>query len=395
MPGSQRGSDRFPYPLDLDYRRFLEFSDHQLRLLTLHLLQKIDRRQTVVEHRLRNLELLLVRASEQVTSGFPRFRQLPTEIRCHVWEIAVPRRKLRPFHHYERELPSRLPAPFSGLPPPAVSQVCRESRSVALRRGGMFRLYFPWMSSQKGYWTWFDGSRDVLELSSWCLPGAHLAPIGLMEILRQAETVLVHMKHIHPSWVNTMFCDAQVRQMLRTMNVQRTHPEAVHKVSWDPLVVAKLFAIDSVAMVDLENPEEIKQIRELLSPNPERSRGSFDTWLKTWKVKEKKSRNVHTSTWAKQTFMTAWLRLFQGDDELRTNCLCVDGSINQAIPWIQDSMLRMPRIRPVYTFELGDNCLSFDSEPSDPALDGRIGRRRGRIGGRDGITCERGMGIYT
>lgn len=63
------------------------------------------------------------------------------------------------------------------------------------------------------------------------------------------------------------------------------------------------------------------------------------------------------SAWAKQTFTMAWL--FQGNAELRAGCLDNNSSINQAIPWIQDSLLRMLCIRQVYTFELGEDRLSF------------------------------------
>jgi hypothetical protein len=50
-----------------------------------------------------------------------------------------------------------------------------------------------------------------------------------------------------------MFRDDQVRQTLRTINVQRTYTKAMHKLSWVPQVVTKLFTINSVVMVNLES----------------------------------------------------------------------------------------------------------------------------------------------
>jgi hypothetical protein len=88
-----------------------------------------------------------------------------------------------------------------------------------------------------------------------------LTPIGLIKILQQAKTILVHMKHIHPSWVNAMFRNTKVRQTLRTIDVQRNYPEAVDKVGLDLHIVAKLFAINSVIMVDLESLAETEHIR--------------------------------------------------------------------------------------------------------------------------------------
>ncbi len=353
-----------PYPLDLDYRRFLNFSDRQLpQLLTIHLLQNIERQQTSVEHRLERLQRHLSANDEQVSGGFPQFRCLPAEIRDLIWEMAIPRRKLRLFHHDERRLPSGRPAPLCGLPPPAISQVCRESRSVALRRAGMFHLCYPLVRpSPSSYWTWFDSSHDILELSRWCRPASYSAPIGLMEILRRAETILVHIKHIRPSWVTAMFQDLQVRQTLRTINVQRTYPEAVHKIRWIPHRAAKLFANDSVVMV---YPGSIRQIRRLVSANPGYFSRTFDYWLNLRKLKEKKLKKGRTFAWAKETFMMAWLS--QGDAKLEADCLGDNGLINQAIPWIQDSLLRMPRMRPVYAFELEDH-LNIDCrvEPSHP-----------------------------
>jgi hypothetical protein len=186
---------------------------------------------------------------------FPQFRHLPTEIRCLIWEMAIPRRKF-----WLGSLTA--PSPGLALPPPPVSQVCHESRSIALRRGRLFCLYYtygfshgvnnlwgdlPDIHYSRGgrlYWTWFDGARDVIELGKDVV-----LPPGGMEILRQAETILMTLNDVTSSFdgLKAIFSDKQVRQNLRTFNVQWCK-QFVDEDIWHRHVVANIFGGDSLAV---------------------------------------------------------------------------------------------------------------------------------------------------
>jgi hypothetical protein len=340
--------------------RFLGALDDQT--LTLQLLQKIDRRQTLIESRLGNIERLLAHPCKPWAT-FPQFSHLPAEIRCLIWEMAIPRRKL---HDYKRKIPApHLRDPFSGftarspcLSPPAVAQVCRESRKVAKRRGDLFPVRFSWDKSQRLYWTWFDGSRDVLELSlyGWLLPLGHSIP---MNILRRAETIVVHMEHVEPCWVNAIFRDKKVRQTLRTINIQMQFPKAVHKTNWNPDVFANVFDIDSVAMVDVESFKELGRLNRLLSQNPSIGRHIHSGRPDQLRGHRSDRRSDHSSEadlcceGPKEVFAAAWL--FGGDDKLEADNRGKDGGINIGIPWIQESLRSMPRLRWVYIYEMAED----------------------------------------
>ncbi|OTA73851.1 hypothetical protein M434DRAFT_18716 [Hypoxylon sp. CO27-5] len=105
--------------------------------------------------------------------SFPQFRILPPELRQEIWSYCLPRRvvqmhdsrRRQRMQRFKREESRRRATPV--IPgPPLISQVCRESRYVALRKG-----CFETMALY-GTRAWFDRSGDVINVGRAFSTGA-------------------------------------------------------------------------------------------------------------------------------------------------------------------------------------------------------------------------------
>lgn len=193
----------------------------------------------------------------------------------------------------------------------------------------------------KLYWTWFDGARDVIELGKDVV-----LPPGGMEILRQAETILMTLNDVTSSFdgLKAIFSNKQVRQNLRTFNVQWCK-QFVDEDIWHRHVVANIFGGDSLAMIDLGSSEEVQRINQLLS----RARSLYPFLVKTPGSEKTELTVLSLTDYVKGLIMQTWLR---GDDELKSDALGEDDVIDFDTPRIQNSLARMPHIGSVYTFVL-------------------------------------------
>ncbi|KAI1104422.1 hypothetical protein F4804DRAFT_307238 [Jackrogersella minutella] len=120
-------------------------------------------------------EVQVLRRCFAATPRFSQFRKLPAEVRLMIWDLALPRRILC-LEETDREYDERSFGSYkfaSKSLPPAVAQVCRESRAVACQSGGLMSIrnarVYPETSSKKPLWCqpqwgWFDPNRDSLYL---------------------------------------------------------------------------------------------------------------------------------------------------------------------------------------------------------------------------------------
>lgn len=121
-----------------------------------------ERRQFRFEERvLLELDGLRRQLRQQSTcqlSCFPQFTRFPPEIRDKIWAYAIPRRIFR--------IPSE--EQYFGkftCPAPAITQVCHESRAVALRHGQFVPCQLPGTTSDDtthNVWSWFSPDLDIL-----------------------------------------------------------------------------------------------------------------------------------------------------------------------------------------------------------------------------------------
>ncbi|KAI1502658.1 hypothetical protein F5X99DRAFT_377978 [Biscogniauxia marginata] len=104
---------------------------------------------------------------------FVLFNSLPAEIRLKIWDLALPRRIVTMADQPTPSGPGRVITfgRYSCHGPPAVAQVCREARDVALRSGTFQSLQYSLTGRLgavrlKTRWGWFDPCRDTLVLST-------------------------------------------------------------------------------------------------------------------------------------------------------------------------------------------------------------------------------------
>lgn len=340
----------------------------QIQLLTLNMLQKIDQRLTLLEDR-----LLLGSAEPPAQVGFPQFTKLPPEIRRMIWDRSIPSRKFRPFDYLREE--DTYHAKFTLLPPVA-AQVCRESRRVACVSGGMYLMCWEIQptSTVWEYWTWFDGSHDVLELHLDCVPTTNGNPLkGLEKILQKAKSVLVTIPDMlhEKGWIDLLLQDEGVRRALKTIYVQRSHPDIAHRYRWHPSAISQLFKDGSFYLLDLEDKQDVEHVRKIQALNPGRAGRYFNKWLEVWEKNEQNTSIRLTTAWARKVFTESWV--FRGNQRRKESYLRSHAAINEEDPWIKRRLAGMPRVRPVYTMEKSTEARYFlDAEtnvPIHPVLD--------------------------
>lgn len=342
----------------------------QLHLLTLDMLQKMDKRLTLLEDR-----LLPSSVEPPAQVGFPQFTKLPPEIRRMIWDTTIPSRKFRPYDIREEKTDYTK---FSLLPPVA-AQVCRESRGVACVSGGLYLMYWAAdsISTSYEYWTWFDGSHDVLELHLDCVPRMGENQLyGLKKMLRKAKSILVTIPDMleHEGWIDMLLKDEGVRRALKTIYVQRSHPDIAHRYRWHPSAISKLFKDREFYLLDLEDKQDVEYIRSIQSLNPEVAEKWFNKWLEVWEEHEKNTSIPLTTAWARKAFTDAWV--FRGNRGTKKEYFRSIAAIDKRDPWINERLAGMPRVRPVYTMEKSTEARSFlDSEtgiPIHPVFDERF-----------------------
>ncbi|TDZ21865.1 hypothetical protein Cob_v004807 [Colletotrichum orbiculare MAFF 240422] len=237
-------------------------STRELQLHTITLFEKIAQSQKTLERRIDAMEKLVAEhaashtATTAASARFPRFQQLPPEIRHRIWALTLPTRALR--------LPPRKPqqaaamtassssssSSSSGLgPPTATAAVCREARAVATQHAGNVVL--------AGARRWFDRRRDVLVLERWVDVEAD-APRGIRDVVRAARHLL--LPRAGAEWYLRVFRHAEsVRRVSVTFDTC-----LASRCAWDGAVVERFFDGDAVELLDLEDAGEIARARGVL-----------------------------------------------------------------------------------------------------------------------------------
>ncbi|KAI0428762.1 hypothetical protein F5Y09DRAFT_312173 [Xylaria sp. FL1042] len=111
-----------------------------------------------------------------INPTFKYFSRLPTEIRWIIWQLAIPCRVTNA--HKTLQSSSHFDYWFRHEPP-ILAQVCRESRAVARRTGGIVVSSVPPYSYPARYW--FDSRRDTFRIYS--IEDIGLVPPSVEDIL--------------------------------------------------------------------------------------------------------------------------------------------------------------------------------------------------------------------
>lgn len=229
---------------------------------------------------------------------FTNFTHLPLEIREMIWELAVPRRLLRFIDASQR---SHRVVP-SALSVPSVAHVCRESRRVFLSPkrlealsgksqyfGGASQLWrlYHFLRHEPVYWSWFTPHKDALLVN----PDALM--IGLKEdhlLLEVAEHIIIEDAGIWENFLRTDESRQDEEEMFDRLRIEwggvlpkpkcpplpdgpawtlRTMDFAVNSVTkidrnYPPNFARRLFAGESVRVVDLRDAEAVRGIEQMM-----------------------------------------------------------------------------------------------------------------------------------
>ncbi|KAK1994453.1 hypothetical protein LX36DRAFT_713871 [Colletotrichum falcatum] len=222
----------------------------ELQSQTISLLEKIARSQSVLEERLDAIERLL--GQQGRAPYFPQFRRLPPELRHRIWSLAITTRVLRLSRRAGKE---HAAPPMS---PPAIAGVCRESRAVATRNGGVVSLKYDAANPENPTRTtrhWFDSCHDVLELDRR-VDVAGDEPRGSRDLVRDAQHILA--PRAEAEWFARLF---RQTAHLRRLSL-RFDAVSVSPCAWDAGTVRRLFGDGgTVVTMDLESADEIAWVK--------------------------------------------------------------------------------------------------------------------------------------
>ncbi|KAK5998821.1 hypothetical protein PT974_01204 [Cladobotryum mycophilum] len=313
-------------------------------------------------------------SQHQPTGQFPQFRRLPPEIRQMIWDLALPCRKLRPtrfFKFWSEDLECQ------SFAPPTVAHACREARRVARRNGGLYCQNTTYANS----WTWFDGSRDILDLSIFFRRAKRLYS-DLIMLAEDSDTVILSTKHLEERWMSHLFGRDVFHQRVQTIYLQIKSPLKVEKVWWHPHLVSEMFDGDTFTIVDMEDPKRVEWLRKVLFQNMNHNI-SFGLRTPYRRSCQDLARitdqlpDLAKYQQAKQSIMSAWLT-FGGESPLPAECLDEDGLISEEKVRSSESFSKMPRVRLAISLELRRRLQKKRQWEDDASIESDSGLGDGR-----------------
>ncbi|KAH6607173.1 hypothetical protein Trco_003486 [Trichoderma cornu-damae] len=308
------------------------------------MMERVQRIQLLQERRIAELE----RQLESHGSGgaeFHLFSRLPPELRCRIWELAIPSQIFRPFRFLQ---PSFLE--WKSLAPPAVSRVCREARHVAHRHGALYRHEFLAPVA----WTWFDGRRDTLDLSPYYLAGDGFIPLQA-RLLREARAVMLDVGLVDGPAVAGLFGKGSRLANVDTIHLMAGSTFQVERQSWHPHAVARLFGDRSFALVDIEDGRELERLERILDMAAEAGGSLMGKWHRDAIARlraQVRPPAAGMEAWeeARRLVVRGWMSHRGGALPQPGDCFGEDGSMDEGE--VRKSYPRMPTVRLVQAFEL-------------------------------------------
>lgn len=311
-----------------------------------HVVERLQRVQLLQEHRITELERQLKSHNGSVAE-FPFFSRLPPELRCQIWELALPVQIFRPFRYLQ---PSFLE--WTSVTPPPMSHVCREARYVAHRHGALYCHEFLAPMS----WTWFNGHKDILDLSPYRIPKDGFIPLQT-KLLEETRAILLDADHVDNRLVAGLFGKGSLLPNVRTIYLMAGNIFLAERQSWHPHAVARLFGDKSFAHVDIEDDKEVERLEQLLHEMASASDGSFmDKWHRdtiTRLQTQVRPPATLMGPWekAKQLVMQGWMSYNVDAFPLDIKSYVKEDSMLKEDE-VRKSYPRMPSVKLVQTFEL-------------------------------------------
>ncbi|KAL7787967.1 hypothetical protein V8C37DRAFT_389200 [Trichoderma ceciliae] len=321
------------------------------------MMERVERVQFLQEQRIAHLERQL-ESHRKSRAEFAPFPRLPPELRCQIWELAVPWQIFRPFRFLQ---PSFLE--WKSPLPPAISRVCREARYVAHQRGALYRHEFLTPVA----WAWFNGHRDILDLSPYSMAENEIIPLQL-RLLEETRAVMLDAGLIDGQLVAGLFSKDSLLRNVHTIYLMAGNTFQVERQSWHPHAVARLFGDQSFALVDIDDNQELERLEQILEMTGGGADGVFTSkWhedaiarlqaqirppaadMKVWKT-------------AKRRIMEGWISHKHGDHDNHDNhdnhgalplpksCFGEEGMVKEGE--VRRLYPQMPTVKLVQSFEL-------------------------------------------
>lgn len=311
------------------------------------MIERVQRIQFLQEQRITDLERQL-ESHRESTAEFPFFSRLPPELRCRIWELALPVQIFRPFRFLQ---PSFLE--WKSLVPPAISRVSREARYVAYQSGALYCHEFLAPVS----WTWFSGHRDILDLSPYRMSENGSIPLQT-RLLEETSAIMLDVDLVDSQLIAGLFGEGSHLRNVRTIFLMAGNTFQVEKQSWHPHAVARLFGGQSFAHVDIEDDQELKRLEQMLLEMTSGVDGSFmSKWHKDAITRLQAQVRPPATTmepWrkAKQLIMEGWILYNAGASSMHMPKSCFKGNGMIKEDEVKRLYPQMPAINLVQTFEL-------------------------------------------
>lgn len=160
-----------------------------------------------------------------------------------IWDLAIPTRHAMMMDFGDDDCPYKARVGPILQSPPAIAQVCQESRRVALKQGGMIKVA---STTSSGY-TWFQSDRDFIldaDMATEIDKDTYVERIVL-----EQEKCFVCQADDDIAMVTTMYNVCS--RVPETETIYIAKEKFIHVVHqfWDPSIVSEIFNGDSIIVV--------------------------------------------------------------------------------------------------------------------------------------------------
>ncbi|RYP16485.1 hypothetical protein DL767_010175 [Monosporascus sp. MG133] len=303
-----------------------------------------------------------------MAAEFTLFNKLPAEIRMLIWEATLPRRYIF-YNAYSGRV--------SSIRPPAIAQVCRESRALALKNGSP---HFFQSIHHVGL-TWYDPSRDSVFWGFWNppqpKPSGYKEPCPHPSLVHAMTSVMLDFWDLDREFENDQVDAKQLArslshgcmgwQNIRVLNLVFYDKHIPSQRHWKPKIIDAIFGIDMIRCVDLRDEKEVEFISQILYSHQgsigdgSELVGAHADVRSVYKAREQPA-SQHEEPLSNLTYWDVLMRDFkyqwlidcyEHDHETDSSAVRLyhGQPIDEANFWVKKTMARMPEIRPVFLFE--------------------------------------------
>ncbi|ROW05924.1 hypothetical protein VPNG_08007 [Cytospora leucostoma] len=304
-----------------------------------------DRRQQLFEERvLSELDDLRgrLRALDATSPAtFPQFQRLPKEIKQMIWALTIPRRA----HKIVREDIDSTDDDDdyfakNMFKSPAITQVCAESRAVALRHGQChtIRQCWPWDQETRTSWHWFFPELDILILTHGSTREGRGVRTAAKRIFLECGQRFDESPFFEPQ--DTLRYNLYGQKHSPT--VQMPNLEAAYVgyrlnigCEVGTSFMREFFGDDEVLLVDMEDTVAVSRVTRLL----EETRGKRSEYSPQ-SAREAVMLKRFTEDYQKGLSVLRRILLLASAEtaEARRDCLTEDDRPNTALAWVRETL---------------------------------------------------------